>query len=50
MANLAVNYLGLELKNPLAPSASPLSCDLDSARHLEDGGASALVMYSLFEE
>jgi len=50
MADLRVNYLGLELKNPLVPSASPLSRDLDSARHLEDSGASALVMYSLFEE
>ena len=50
MADLTVNYLGLELKNPLVPSASPLSRDLDSARHLEDNGASALVMYSLFEE
>jgi dihydroorotate dehydrogenase (fumarate) len=50
MADLSVNYLGLALKNPLVPSASPLSKQLDSARHLEDAGASALVMYSLFEE
>lgn len=47
---LSTNYLGLELKNPLVPSASPLSRSLDTARALEDAGASALVMYSLFEE
>jgi len=50
MADLKVNYLGLDLKNPLVPSASPLSKNLDSAKHLEDAGAAALVMYSLFEE
>jgi len=50
MADLSVHYLGLTLKNPLVPSASPLSKQLDSARHLEDAGAAALVMYSLFEE
>lgn len=50
MVDLQTEYLGLQLKNPLVPSASPLSRDLDSARHLEDAGASALVMYSLFEE
>lgn len=48
--DLRTRYLGLELKNPLVPSASPLSRSLDSARALEDAGASALVMYSLFEE
>jgi dihydroorotate dehydrogenase (fumarate) len=47
---LQTEYLGLKLKNPIVPSASPLSRDIDSARHLEDAGASALVMYSLFEE
>jgi dihydroorotate dehydrogenase (fumarate) len=50
MADLTTRYLGMDLKNPLVPSASPLSRDLDSARHLEDAGAAALVMYSLFEE
>ena len=50
MAGLNTQYLGLELKNPLVPSASPLSRDLDQARQLEDSGAAALVMYSLFEE
>lgn len=48
--DLSTRYLGLELKNPLVPSASPLSKDLDSARRLEDAGAAAIVMYSLFEE
>jgi len=48
--DLSTNYLGLELKNPVVPSASPLSRSLDTARQLEDAGASALVMYSLFEE
>lgn len=48
--DLSTNYLGLALKNPVVPSASPLSRSLDTARELEDAGASALVMYSLFEE
>ncbi|MEN8171192.1 MAG: dihydroorotate dehydrogenase-like protein [Pseudomonadota bacterium] len=48
--DLRTRYLGLELANPLVPSASPLSHDLDIARRLEDAGAAALVMYSLFEE
>ena len=50
MVKLDTQYLGLSLKNPLVPSASPLSRDIDSALHLQDAGASALVMYSLFEE
>lgn len=50
MADLSTDYLGLKLANPLVPSASPLTRDLDSARRLEDAGAPALVMYSLFEE
>lgn len=48
--NLETRYLGLDLKNPLVPSASPLTSELDTAKKLEDAGASALVMYSLFEE
>ncbi len=48
--NMQTTYLGLELKNPLVPSASPLSKDIDSARRLEEAGAAALVMNSLFEE
>jgi dihydroorotate dehydrogenase (fumarate) len=50
MIDLSTDYLGLKLKNPLVPSASPLSKSLDSALRLEDAGAAALVMYSLFEE
>ena len=50
MTDLSTEYLGLKLKNPLVPSASPLSRHLDTARRLEDAGASALVMHSLFEE
>lgn len=47
---MRTTYLGMELANPLVPSASPLSRSLDMAKRLEDAGASALVMYSLFEE
>ncbi|QFU75855.1 dihydroorotate dehydrogenase-like protein [Halioglobus maricola] len=50
MADLTTEYMGLALKNPLVPSSSPLSRHLDSARRLEDAGASALVLHSLFEE
>lgn len=50
MIDLSTDYLGLKLKNPLVPSASPLSRDIDTALRLEDAGAAALVMYSLFEE
>jgi len=50
MADLRTTYLGLELDSPLVPSASPLSRSLDTALRLEDAGAAALVMYSLFEE
>ncbi len=50
MSDLTTRYLGLELRNPLVPSASPLSRDLDTAKRLEDCGAAALVMDSLFEE
>ena len=50
MVDLTTNYIGLKLANPLVPSASPLSKDEGSAKRLEDAGASALVMYSLFEE
>lgn len=48
--DLSTVYLGLELKNPIVPSSSPLSHSLDSIRRLEDAGAAAVVMYSLFEE
>jgi len=50
MIDLSTEYLGLELDNPLVPSSSPLTGELDSAKKLEDAGASALVLPSLFEE
>lgn len=48
--DLSTTYLGLKLKNPIVPSASPLSHSVDSMKRLEDAGAAAVVMYSLFEE
>jgi dihydroorotate dehydrogenase (fumarate) len=48
--DLSTTYLGLSLKNPIVPSASPLSHSLDGIKRLEDSGAAAIVMYSLFEE
>lgn len=50
MPDLTTTYLGLALNNPLVVSASPLSKKLDRVRRLEDAGAAAVVMYSLFEE
>jgi dihydroorotate dehydrogenase (fumarate) len=48
--DLTTTYLGMTLKNPIVPSASPLSESVDNIRRLEDAGAAAVVMYSLFEE
>ena len=48
--DLTTEWLGMSLKNPFVPSASPLSRSLDACRQLEDAGAAALVMHSLFEE
>ncbi len=48
--DLTTNYLGLRLPHPLMPGASPLADSLDSVRRLEDAGAAAIVMRSLFEE
>src|SRR5689334_10838849 len=50
MIDLSTKYLGLNLDTPLVASASPLSQEIDGIRRLEDGGASAIVLYSLFEE
>ena len=47
---LATKYLGLSLKNPLVASASPLNSKLDNLRRLEDAGAAAIVLPSLFQE
>lgn len=48
--DITTTYLGLHLKHPLVPSPSPLSYNLDGIRRLEDAGAPAIVMFSLFEE
>jgi dihydroorotate dehydrogenase (fumarate) len=48
--DLTTTYLGLKLRTPLVPSASPLSEDIDGIKRMEDAGASAVVLYSLFEE
>jgi dihydroorotate dehydrogenase (fumarate) len=48
--DLKTTYLGLELKHPIVASASPLSRTLEGIRRLEDAGASAIVLFSLFEE
>lgn len=50
MVDLSTNYLGLNLKNPLVASASPLSQKVETVRELEQAGIAAVVMYSLFEE
>ena len=50
MPDLSTDYVGLKLKNPLVPSSSPLSKKLDSVLRLEDAGAAAVVLHSLFEE
>jgi len=48
--DLSTNYLGLKLRSPLVVSASPLSEDIDNLKRMEDAGAAAIVLYSLFEE
>ncbi|MGA9407246.1 MAG: dihydroorotate dehydrogenase-like protein, partial [Bacteroidota bacterium] len=48
--DLSTTYLGLKLKNPVVPSASPMSRTVDGIKAMEDYGASAVVLYSLFEE
>jgi dihydroorotate dehydrogenase (fumarate) len=50
MPDLTTRYMGLTLKNPIVPSASPLSKRVDTIRQMEDAGAAAITMYSLFEE
>ncbi|MFZ0481466.1 MAG: dihydroorotate dehydrogenase-like protein [Terriglobales bacterium] len=50
MLDLTTHYLGLQLRTPIVASASPLSQEISSIRQLEDAGASAVVLYSLFEE
>ena len=48
--DLTTTYLGMDLKNPIVPSASPLSEKIDNIKAMEDHGAAAVVLYSLFEE
>ena len=48
--DLSTTYLGLKLRTPLLPAASPLSEEIDTIKEMEDAGASAVVLYSLFEE
>jgi dihydroorotate dehydrogenase (fumarate) len=50
MPDLSVSYLGLALKSPLVASSSPLTGQLDEIRRMEDAGAAAVVLPSLFEE
>ena len=50
MPDLTTRYLGMQLRTPLVAAASPLSQEIASIRSLEDAGASAVVLYSLFEE
>jgi dihydroorotate dehydrogenase (fumarate) len=47
---LSTTYLGMRLRTPLVPSASPLSENIDNIKRMEDAGASAVVFHSLFEE
>ena len=50
MPDFSTTYLGLKLSSPLVASASPISRSLDNIRRLEEAGAGAVVLYSLFEE
>lgn len=48
--DLTTRYMGMNLRTPIVPSASPLSGEVDNIRRMEDAGASAVVLHSLFEE
>ena len=48
--NITTKYLGLDLKSPIVPSAGPLSYEISNIKQMEDAGAGAVVLYSLFEE
>ena len=50
MMDLSTTYMGLKLKNPIVPSASPLSRDVPNIKLMEDVGSAAVVLESLFEE
>lgn len=48
--DLSTTYMGMRLKNPIVPSASPLTAEIENIRAMEDAGAAAVVLFSLFEE
>ena len=48
--DLSTDYMGLKLKNPIVASSSPLSKNIDNVKRMEDAGAAAVVMFSMFEE
>ncbi|MDX1436045.1 MAG: dihydroorotate dehydrogenase-like protein, partial [Anaerolineales bacterium] len=50
MIDLKTNYLGIDLKNPLVASSSPLMEEIGNIKRMEDAGASAVILHSLFEE
>ncbi len=50
MIDLSTTYLGLQLRNPIVPSSSPLMQKVDNIKRMEDAGAAAVVLHSLFEE
>jgi dihydroorotate dehydrogenase (fumarate) len=50
MIDLSTTYLGLKLKNPIVPSSSPLMQKIDHIKRMEDAGAAAVILHSLFEE
>jgi dihydroorotate dehydrogenase (fumarate) len=50
MTDLSTTYMGIRLKNPIVPSANPIAADLDGVKRLEDAGAAAVTLPSLFEE
>lgn len=50
MIDISMQYLGLKLSGPIVASSTPLSQTLENVRHLEDAGAAAVVLPSLFEE
>jgi dihydroorotate dehydrogenase (fumarate) len=50
MPDLSTTYLGLKLKNPIVPSSSPLMQQVANIKQMEDAGAAAVVLHSLFEE
>ncbi len=51
MVDISTTYLGLELRSPLVVgAAAPLTEDIENIKRIEDAGASAIVLHSLFEE